>query len=44
VAKVSEEALEVIATLEAVAVSGKAEVVVDMTYLHVKRSVISIIS
>jgi hypothetical protein len=31
-------------TLEAVAVSGKAEAVANMTYLHVRRNVISVIS
>jgi hypothetical protein len=45
VAEVSEEASEATVASEAVAVSGEAEVVTDMSYyLHVRRSVISVTS
>jgi hypothetical protein len=44
VAEVSGEALEATVTSEAVAVSGEAEAVTDMTYLHVRKSVTSVIS
>jgi hypothetical protein len=45
VAEVSEEALEATVASEAVAVSGEAETVADMShYLHVRRSVTSVTS
>jgi hypothetical protein len=45
VTEVSKKASEVTVALEAVAVSGEAEAVADISYyLHVRRSVISVTS
>jgi hypothetical protein len=44
VAEVSGEALEATVTSEAIAVSEEAEAVADITYLHVRKSVISVTS
>jgi hypothetical protein len=44
VTEVSGGALKAIVTLEAVTVSREADVVADITYLHVKRSVIFVTS
>jgi hypothetical protein len=42
VAEVFKKALEAIVTLKAVAVFKKAEAITNITYLHVKKSVISV--
>jgi hypothetical protein len=44
VAEVSREALETTVTLEAVAVFVEAEAATDMTYLHARKSVTSVIN
>jgi hypothetical protein len=44
VAEASGEALEATVTLEAIAVSEEAEAVANLTYLHVRRNVISVTS
>jgi hypothetical protein len=44
VTEVSRKVLEAIVTSEAIAVSGEAEAVANMTYLYVRRSVTSVTS